>query len=417
MTAATEAGPRIGTLDIIRGIAVMGILAMNIADFALPSPAYINPLAYGHEGPADLVSWAFGFILFDGKMRGLFSFLFGASMLLVIERAEAKGEPAGTVHRRRMFWLAVIGLLHYFLIWHGDILFGYAVAGMVAWFFHARSPKSLIRIGIGFIAVQLLLFTALAAGIFFLSAAAAAPDAPAEAVKAWGGKQNLFGIPSPEHVRDQLQLLGGSWTAITSERLTEQTGGPFVGLLFYSWETIGYMLFGMAALKTGFLSGAWEPARYRRIAAWCLCTSLAVYAVYAAILLAGGFKVTLVAALWFAGSVPVRPVAIVGLAALIMLMARPGGPLVERIAAAGRAAFTNYLGTSILMTTLFYGYGFGLFGELRRVELWLVVVPAWALMLLWSKPWLDRFRYGPLEWLWRSLARGSPQPMRKVAPA
>ncbi|MDQ4086972.1 MAG: DUF418 domain-containing protein, partial [Pseudomonadota bacterium] len=91
--------------------------------------------------------------------------------------------------------------------------------------------------------------------------------------------------------------------------------------------------------------------------------------------------------------------------------------LVERIGAAGRAAFTNYLGTSILMTTLFYGYGLGLFGSMSRVELWLVVLPTWALMLLWSKPWLDRFRYGPLEWLWRSLARGRLEPIRRALPA
>jgi uncharacterized protein len=414
MSASTLAGPRIATLDIVRGVAVMGILAMNIADFALPSPAYINPMAYGHEGQADIVSWAIGFILFDGKMRGLFSFLFGASMLLVIERAEAKGEPPAAIHLRRMAWLGVFGLLHYYLIWHGDILFGYAVAGTVAWFFHARSPKSLVRIGIGLIAVQFLLIAALAAGIFYLAAAAAAPGASAEAVSAWSGKQNVFGVPSPEHVREQMTRLGGSWTGIAGHRLTRETDGPFVGLLFFSAETIGYMLLGMAALKTGFLSGAWERGRYLRIAAWCLGISLAVYAAYAALMLRGGFKVTDIAAFWFAGTVPIRPVAVTGAAALIMLLVRPGGLLVGRVAAAGQTAFSNYLGTSLLMTTLFYGYGFGLFGELRRVELWLVVLAMWALMLLWPKPWLERFQFGPLEWLWRSLARWSVQPMRRT---
>jgi uncharacterized protein len=115
-----------------------------------------------------------------------------------------------------------------------------------------------------------------------------------------------------------------------------------------------------------------------------------------------------------AATTPFRLLMIVATGALIILMTRNGGPLIDRIAAAGRAAFTNYLGTSILMTTLFYGYGFGLFGELSRAELWLVVASMWILMLLWSKPWLDRFQYGPLEWLWRSLARGSLQPMRRL---
>jgi uncharacterized protein len=91
---------------------------------------------------------------------------------------------------------------------------------------------------------------------------------------------------------------------------------------------------------------------------------------------------------------------------------------VERIAAAGRVAFTNYLGTSILMTLLFYGYGFGLYGALSRIELWVVVIATWAVMLLWSKPWLERFSYGPLEWLWRSLSRGRAEQMRRgPAPA
>jgi uncharacterized protein len=104
---------------------------------------------------------------------------------------------------------------------------------------------------------------------------------------------------------------------------------------------------------------------------------------------------------------------VVATASLIVLATRSGGALVDRIAAAGRAAFTNYLGTSLVMTTLFYGYGAGLFGSLGRAQLWLVVLAMWALMLLWSKPWLDRFQYGPMEWLWRSLARGSMQPMRR----
>ena len=108
---------------------------------------------------------------------------------------------------------------------------------------------------------------------------------------------------------------------------------------------------------------------------------------------------------------------ILGYAALIILLTRRGGWLVDRIAAAGRAAFTNYLGASILMTGLFYGWGLGWFGSLSRVELWLVVITMWALMLAWSKPWLDRFAYGPFEWLWRSLARWKIQPMRKRIPA
>ena len=144
---------RIATLDIVRGVAVMGILAMNIVDFAMPTQAYMNPAAYGTHSTADLAAWIFAFIFIDGKMRGLFSLLFGASMLLVIEGAEAKGENATAIHYRRMLWLGAIGLLHYYLIWHGDILFCYAVAGMVASFFYQKSPQSLIVWGFGIFVV------------------------------------------------------------------------------------------------------------------------------------------------------------------------------------------------------------------------------------------------------------------------
>jgi uncharacterized protein len=114
-----------------------------------------------------------------------------------------------------------------------------------------------------------------------------------------------------------------------------------------------------------------------------------------------------------AATTPFRPLMVIATASLIILLTRRGGSLVQRIAAAGRAAFTNYLGTSILMTTLFYGYGLGLYGALSRIELWAVVIAMWALMLLWSKPWLERFRNGPLEWLWRSLSRGRAERLRR----
>ena len=103
----------------------------------------------------------------------------------------------------------------------------------------------------------------------------------------------------------------------------------------------------------------------------------------------------------------------VGYAAAIILLTRAVGPLAQRIAAAGRCAFTNYLGTSLIATGVFYGWGLGLYGSLSRWQAWLLVPVVWSIMLLWSKPWLEHFQYGPFEWAWRSLARGKPQPFRK----
>ncbi len=147
---------RIFTLDVLRGVAVMGILAMNIVAFAMPFPAYTNPTAYGPESDADLVSWAFSFVFIDGKMRGLFSFLFGASALLVIERARAAGLNATRVHYARMFWLLIFGLLHFYFIWFGDILAAYAMAGLLLFFFRSCRVRTLLLWGIVLLFVQMV---------------------------------------------------------------------------------------------------------------------------------------------------------------------------------------------------------------------------------------------------------------------
>ena len=104
---------------------------------------------------------------------------------------------------------------------------------------------------------------------------------------------------------------------------------------------------------------------------------------------------------------------VVGIAALVMVLTETGGALTARIAAAGRCAFSNYLGASLVATAIFYGHGLGLYGRLSRWELYPLVFAMWAAMLLWSAPWLARYRFGPFEWLWRSLSRGAAQPMRR----
>ncbi|QIK96611.1 DUF418 domain-containing protein [Sphingomonas sp. HDW15A] len=127
-----------------------------------------------------------------------------------------------------------------------------------------------------------------------------------------------------------------------------------------------------------------------------------------------GFYVPLVLGGFLAAMVPFRFAQALGYAALLVLWSRRNSRAVNRVAAVGRTAFTNYIGTSLVCTAIFYGWGLGLYGKVTRVEAWLAVPMVWALVLLWSKPWLARFNYGPLEWLWRSLARGRPQAMRKV---
>ncbi|HYW16856.1 MAG TPA: DUF418 domain-containing protein [Allosphingosinicella sp.] len=413
MTAATGPSPRIVTLDILRGVAVMGILAMNIVGFAMPFQAYLNPVALGPVGDPDLVSWAVSFVFVDGKMRALFSFLFGAGMLLVIEQAEAKGEPADIIHYRRMIWLLFFGLAHLYLIWFGDILVGYALIGMIAFLFRDLPQRALIGWAAGLLIVQLLIDGGSAVEAAKLRQAVAIPGATPATVAEWQDLQRMFGAMGPEAKAKELALYRGGYEGILADRMRDQALGPIKGLASFGWEILAYFLLGMAALRSGFLTGGWSPERYRRIALIGFALGIPAYALLAWLLVRDDFSVPAILAWSMAATVPLRPLMVVATAALIILATRGGGALVDRIAAAGRAAFTNYLGTSLVMTTLFYGYGAGLFGTLGRAHLWLIVLAMWALMLLWSKPWLDRFLYGPLEWLWRSLARGEAQPMRK----
>jgi uncharacterized protein len=232
-------------------------------------------------------------------------------------------------------------------------------------------------------------------------------------MKQWAEMQRGFGIPTAAQLQETMSIYRGGWLDLVRHQLTTKMMEPFVMLFIFGWETLAYMLFGMVALKSGFLAGSWEDSRYRRIALIGFGIGIPAYAALAAFLWSDGFSVPMVVTIAMAATVPLRPLMIIATAALIILLTRRGGALVERIAAAGRAAFTNYLGTSILMTFLFYGWGIGLFGTLSRAELWLVVIGMWGLMLLWSKPWLERNQYGPLEWLWRTLARWELQPMRK----
>ena len=410
-----EAPQRIATLDIIRGVAVMGIFGVNVIAFAMPEQAYFNPTAYGLSSPADLALWFATFILIDGKMRGLFSLLFGASMLLVIERAEAAGRSPADIHYSRMFWLLVLGCVHYYLIWFGDILTLYALTGMIAFFFRKRSVRALVVWGLIFLLLDLIVMTGVSWQFFAAEAAARAPHAAPDALAYWQGMSGEFAPPDSATLAEELDLFRGPWIGIVRDQLTEGLTGPAFQFLFGVLETLGYMLLGMAGLKSGFLRGAWDDARYRRIALWTLGVSIPAYAVYAWIEWRSGFDVPLFFVIFFVATNPFRLAMMAGYASLIILLSRPGGWLVQRVAAAGRAAFTNYLGASLVATTIFYGYGFGLFGTLSRLEAWLFAPALWVVMLLWSKPWLDRFNYGPFEWLWRSLARRGPQPMRRRA--
>lgn len=385
------------SLDVVRGVAVMGILVANLPGFALPQAAYFSPLAWGGTTPADIAVWLATFVLVEGKMRGLFSFLFGASMLLVIDRA---GDDAAGVHLRRMAALFAIGCAHLYLVWGSDILAHYALIGAFAFVF-ARLPAPALLIGglvlLGMQTVEGVLETR----------ALWANTAQAWAPYAWS-----IGVPPAAELRAEIAAYRGDWWTQVDWRHA-RLASPVVAVFANGVETLSAMLLGMAAYRSGFLTAGWDRARYWRWATLCLSIALPGYLLLGLLTITHGFDRRWVFLGSLGVSAPLRTLGFVGYAALLILLLRPGGRWTGQVAAVGRTAVTNYLATSLVMTFVFYGWGLGQFGRWSRAELYWLVPPAWAAMLAWSAPWLARYRHGPVEWAWRSLARLELQPFRR----
>jgi uncharacterized protein len=411
---ATTSPDRIITLDVIRGIAVMGIFSVNIVGIAMIDAAYMNPTAPQGYDQADVMLWAANYVLIDGKMRSLFSMLFGASMLLVIDRASASGQRGWEVHFRRMAVLALLGLFHYWVIWYGDILFIYAMTGMAAFFLRKMRIRNLLLVAALLFVWHVATNVGEARSLEQVASAARAPgatgaqrDAWQEATNGWATETDEFAAAQVEHYR-----------APFIERVSDiSLWGPYYALKRSFPETLALMLLGMAAFRSGFLGGAWSNARYRRIAIWGIALGGAGCAMLAWAEWSSNFYAPLLLLSFNVFGIPFQLLMALGYAARIVLLTRRAGWLRDRVAAVGRAAFTNYLLSNIVGTLIFYGGGLALFGALDRVHVWLFVPCFWIAMLAWSKPWLDHFVYGPFEWLWRSLSRWKLQPMRKSRPA
>lgn len=383
---------RLPSLDTLRGAAVLGILVANLPGFALPVAAYFSPAGWGGSSPADLAAWALTFILIEGKMRGLFAILFGASMLLVIQRADDRGDNGAALHLRRMATLFVIGTAHLYLIWSGDILRLYATVGVIALFFTPAPTR-------------LLLFAAAAALLV-----AVVDGLSLVATPRLDLLERLFGHPPAVALATEIAALRGGWTANVAWRWAQEPGA-LAQFLAHGPETLAYMLLGMAGLRSGFLTGAWSRRRYTTIAAVALAVTLPIDALLAWHTAGQQFAARTVATASMVAALPLRPVTVIGYAAL--LLALPGHRWRTALAAAGRVALSNYLLCSLAFTALFYGWGGGQFAHWDRARLYVLIPPAWAAMLLWPHWWLARFHYGPVEWVWRMATRIERIPLRR----
>jgi uncharacterized protein len=401
--APISATERIVALDFIRGIAVLGILFANITAFAHPTLAYYWPGALPGGGTAvDQAVWLFQFVFVDGKFRGLFTLLFGASLYLFLERAGV--ENGFSLQMRRLFWLLLFGVAHFALLFVGDILFSYAIAGFVALPMVKWTARTQLWVGLGWYLFAALLLTGIMGSQAALEADPAFRTKPAMAEQ-WEIMEEGARSQIAEAEQARQVYVDGSFVDIVRYRLVEQGGTLGLAALIVLMETVPLLLIGMALYRLGFFTAALDRARTRRWSWIGLIAGALGSAALGAWTLAAGFPFYLTQFTFNGASTLPRLPMILGLAGLLVLATPAAAPgwLGRRIIAAGRMAFSNYIATSVLMMLLFQGWAGGLFGLLSRAELLPFVLIGWVAMLAWSVPWLARFRYGPLEGLWRCL--------------
>ena len=366
------------TLDFVRGVAILGILLLNISAFGLPKAAYLNPAWSGSASLSDAWTWALLDLLAQVKFLTLFALLFGAGLQLLLPRGKRWIQS-------RLTLLALLGFIHGLFFWDGDILLAYALVGLVSWRMvrEAHHVKSLFNTGV----VLYLTGSAVLVLLGLISGTAAnrswAPDAAnLQYEQYW----KLHG--GMEAVSNRADMLSDNLLALGAQ---------------YGWQLAGMMLMGAALMRSGWLKGQFSLRHYRRTGALLVAAGMAVNlpAIFAQWYLAWDYR-------WCAFLLQAprelsAPLQAIGYAALAwgywpqLCRFR----LVGAIACVGRMALTNYLLQTLICTTLFYHLG--LFMRFDRLQLLAFVPPIWAVNLLVSSLWLRRFRQGPVEWLWRQL--------------
>lgn len=399
----TQATERILSLDILRGVAILGILIMNIISFSGIFPGYMNPMATGELTGIDEIAFMISQLFANQKFISIFSILFGAGIILMAERMESKGKSPATRHYVRNFWLLLIGLFHAYVIWHGDILVQYALCSIWVYLFRKKSVKTLLIWGGIFWFISIL---------FALSAGLSMPyweaNEVAELCKGWQ--------PSAEAIAAETAAFTGSWAEQFPVRAEQAFMlETFIMVWGLGWQVTGLMLIGMALFKSKVLSAVRTTNFYQRMAAIGIGLGLLFSIIGLQQNYAHGwaceYSFFLGSQYTYLSSLPMA----LGYIALVMLLCK--GSLFETLnkwlTPVGRMALTNYLMQSVIATFIFYGHGLGLFGTVGRAEQWLYILGIWAFQIVFSKWWLSKFKFGPMEWLWRSLTYWRLQDFKK----
>lgn len=421
----SAAAERIESLDVLRGVALLGILLLNIVGFGLPEAAYFNPEI--GAGPTalsrsvNLTVWAVVDLLFEGAMRALFSLLFGAGVVLFTTGLAAK--PAAT-HYRRNFWLLVFGLFDAFvLLWTGDVLLTYALVGFCLYPLRHVSAARLATFAVGLLLLLTAFNSVLGVSLASMRAAAVAvtePSAPATAEQRElaAGWLEFAADYQPDDATLAAEIAEraasyGSAYAFSVSTMEEVLLFQLPLIMF--WDALALMVLGMALYKWGVLDASRSQAFYGGLMACGFGSGLAINVWELKAAVATDFDLLATHGYLRWSYHLGRCGMALGYIGLVMLICRlrllPA--LRRRLAAVGRMALSNYLIHSLLGLLLFTGAGLGLVGMLERWQLYPLVGAIWVLQLSYSAWWLTRFRYGPAEWLWRGLSYGRWPELRR----
>ena len=403
-TPVTPVSPaeRIEVLDVLRGFALFGILASNLRGFVAPAPVYFNPRLMW-TATADRLVQAVLDTLVSGKFITLFAFLFGLGFAVQLGRAEARGSRFVAFYSRRLLVLFMFGVAHALLLWWGDILLFYALTGFLLFFFRKRASNAVLTW-----AIVLYLVPLLFAGVAVLA-------------QALGAHVPMPPQPTQQGIAETVRIYSrGTWMAMFHKRLGELTP-QFISIPFFLPRVLGLFLLGLHAWRSGLLqdAGAHLPL-FRRLLGWSLAVGLAGNAIPVIIdqvvNLDPSRPTPLGLLVWTIQSIGVPALSLFFASAVILLYYNERWRArVVPFAAVGRTALTNYLLQTVICTTLSYSYGFGLYGKVGPTLALIPTFIIYGLQIPLSQWWLDRYRFGPVEWLWRSLAYGRRPPMLREA--
>lgn len=434
-----DSGNRIEFLDVLRGFALLGIFAMNLPFFAFSAHAYINPQLEGGFDGIHYFTWLFKHLFFDQKMLSIFSMLFGAGTIIFTERQSKKKDRSNALLWRKLFWLFLIGIIHAYIIWEGDILVSYSISAALVYLFRRFSPFWLILISVALFICGMSILSA--QGYYFtltremheqeirlLEQGKSVPENIEALARAWTGvidKESreilVEGIretiePGPELLEEERNAVLGSFLERVRYRAPEVfLYQSLVYLMWILWKLCGLMLLGMALYKLGVLSGTRSRTFYLRMALTCFGLGFFANVLSVLALHFTNFD----AALWFLYVGHFNYVSSVlialGYSACIMLICKSNILTSLRLAlgSVGRMSLTNYLLQSLIAAFLFFGWGLGWYSFLQRAELIPLILLVWAFQILFSSFWLKRFCLGPIEWVWRSLTYWKLQPLRQ----